>query len=60
MTVHVQYHQEQDSWWAESPELAGWTAAAPTLIELRALVREAIAMLAPQKSVVVEQGLPGA
>jgi predicted RNase H-like HicB family nuclease len=58
MTVHVQYHEDRDSWWAESPELDGWTAAAATLSELRALVREAVALLAPKQSVVVEQGLP--
>jgi len=58
VTVHVRYHQEQDSWWAESPELDGWTAAAATLSELRALVREAVAMLAPKHGNMVEQGLP--
>lgn len=40
--VTVTYHQEQGSWWASSQDVDGFTAAADTVAELRALVREAM------------------
>ncbi|NTW41770.1 MAG: type II toxin-antitoxin system HicB family antitoxin [Cellulomonadaceae bacterium] len=38
----VIYHHEQGSWWAESPDVDGFTAVAGTFGELRALVREGL------------------
>ena len=58
MTVRVRYHREDASWWAESADLAGWTAAASTLSELRSLVREAVEMFAPGETALIEEGLP--
>ncbi len=40
--IPVIYHQEPDGWWADSPLLPGWTAAAETLDELRPLVEEGV------------------
>jgi predicted RNase H-like HicB family nuclease len=40
MTVRVLYHHEKEGWWAESPDLAGWTAAGATFEEVRELVEE--------------------
>ena len=31
VNVLVIYHREADGWWAESPDVEGWTAADPTL-----------------------------
>lgn len=42
MTVRVLYHQESDGWWAESPDLEGWTVAAETFEEARALVEDGV------------------
>jgi predicted RNase H-like HicB family nuclease len=40
--VRVIYHHEEGGWWAESPDLKGWTAVADTWEELVKLVEEGI------------------
>jgi predicted RNase H-like HicB family nuclease len=42
MTVRVLYHHEEEGWWAESPDVAGWTAAGATFEEVRELAEEGI------------------
>lgn len=42
VTVRVLYHREPDGWWAESPDIAGWTVAGETYEEVRALVNDGI------------------
>ncbi|MBX3194728.1 MAG: DUF1902 domain-containing protein [Microbacteriaceae bacterium] len=39
--IRVTYHREDGSWWADSDEIAGFTAAAGTLAKLRELTAEA-------------------
>lgn len=46
MQVEVIYHHEDGTWWAESPTLPGWSAAAPTFEDLRPLTREGVALAA--------------
>ena len=42
-TVYVIYHKERDgSWWADSPQIQGFTAVGETLGEVRALVFEGV------------------
>jgi predicted RNase H-like HicB family nuclease len=41
-SIHVIYHHEEGSWWAESPDLKGWTAIADTYEEIVKLVEEGI------------------
>lgn len=41
-TIHVVYHHEEGSWWAESDDMPGWTAIGGSLREIRRLVREGI------------------
>ncbi len=36
-TVRVIYHHETDGWWAESPDVEGWSAAGATFPEVRQL-----------------------
>jgi len=36
----IRYHQEAEGWWADSPDLPGWTAVGGTFEELRALAVE--------------------
>lgn len=43
MTVRVLYHHEPDGFWAESPDIAGWTVAGETFEEVRALVEDGVA-----------------
>ena len=33
-TVRVIYHRESGGWWAESPEVEGWSAAGATYAEV--------------------------
>lgn len=33
--ITIQYHHEREGWWAESPDLAGFSAAAGNFNELR-------------------------
>ena len=42
MSIEVVYHlEEEGSWWAESPNLEGFTAAAEIFEDLRKIVQEA-------------------
>jgi predicted RNase H-like HicB family nuclease len=40
--IRVNYHYEEGSWWAESPDIKGWLAVADTWEELVKLVEEGI------------------
>jgi predicted RNase H-like HicB family nuclease len=40
--VCVIYHHEQDGWWAESPDVEGWSAAGESFPGVRALAEEGI------------------
>ena len=42
MTVRVLYHREPDGWWAESPEIEGWTVAGDSYEEVRQLVDDGV------------------
>jgi predicted RNase H-like HicB family nuclease len=41
-TVRVIYHHEADRWWAESPDVEGWSAAGDTYAEVVKLAEEGI------------------
>jgi predicted RNase H-like HicB family nuclease len=41
-TVRVIYHHEADGWWAESPDVGGWSAAGDTYAEVVKLAKEGI------------------
>lgn len=40
--TRVTYHHEDDAWWAESPDVPGFSAAADSLPDLRQVVREGL------------------
>jgi predicted RNase H-like HicB family nuclease len=40
--IRVNFSHEEDSWWADSPDLKGWLAVADTWEELMKLVEEGI------------------
>jgi predicted RNase H-like HicB family nuclease len=42
VTVRVLYHQESEGWWAESPDIEGWTVAGDTYDEVRQLVTDGV------------------
>lgn len=41
-TVRVIYHHEADGWWAESPDVEGWSAAGETYAEVVKLAEDGI------------------
>ncbi len=40
--IRVIYHREPEGWWAESPDVAGWTAVADSYSEIVKLAEEGI------------------
>jgi predicted RNase H-like HicB family nuclease len=41
-SVRVLYHHEADGWWAESPDVRGWSAAGDSYGEVVRLAQESI------------------
>jgi len=41
-SITVTYHREDGSWWAESPEIEGFTAAGDSFTEVRELVTSGV------------------
>jgi len=41
-TINLVIHHAQGTWWAESPDLEGFTVVAASLAELRVTAREAV------------------
>jgi predicted RNase H-like HicB family nuclease len=60
MTVRVLYHREDNSWWAESPDVKGWTAAGDSYDEVRKLAEEGIPFALDRKDVELEHYVPEA
>jgi hypothetical protein len=40
--VRVIYHHEADGWWAESPDIEGWSAAGDTYAKVVKLAEEGL------------------
>ena len=57
-TVNLRYHQEDDGWWVESPDLV-LTAGDPNLGEARQLAKGAVRFALGEAVAVIEWGLPG-
>jgi predicted RNase H-like HicB family nuclease len=57
-TVRVRYHLDEGAWWADAPELPGWSAAGDTFSEVRAMARQGAEVFAGLGTVVVEEGVP--
>jgi predicted RNase H-like HicB family nuclease len=57
-TVHVRYHNEPEGWWAESEDLAGWSAAGDSFDDIRAMAKDGIREFAGADAVIIEEGIP--
>jgi len=57
-TVRVIYHQEPDGWWAESPDIVGWSAAGESYGEVRARVEESVGIALGPDEVSIEHFVP--
>jgi predicted RNase H-like HicB family nuclease len=58
MTVRVLYHEEPDGWWAESPDVAGWTAVGATFDEVHQLAEDGIRFALEDDAVEIEHFVP--
>lgn len=56
--VRVRYHQEPEGWWAESNEVAGWTAVGSTFDEVQELAIEGLAEVLGEEVYVEDEGAP--
>lgn len=57
-TVRVIYHHEGDGWWAESPDVEGWSAAGDTYAEVAKLAEEGIPFALDRDDAVLEHFVP--
>jgi predicted RNase H-like HicB family nuclease len=59
--TNVVMHDEDGSWWADSPDMEGFTVVAPTLVALQEAARGALAFhLDTDQSVLVAESMAGA
>ena len=42
MVVRILYHREPQGWWAESPEVNGWSVAGQTYDEVRRIADDGL------------------
>lgn len=57
-TVRVIYHSEAEGWWAESPDIEGWSVAGDSYGEVRALVDAGVEFAVDRADVTVEHFVP--
>jgi predicted RNase H-like HicB family nuclease len=57
-TVRVIYHCEDDGWWAESPDIAGWYAAGDSYEEVFELAVEGVPFALGRDGDVIEHFVP--
>ena len=57
-TMRVIYHRESEGWWAESPDVKGWSAAGDTYAEVAKLAEEGIPFALDRDDVVLEHFVP--
>jgi predicted RNase H-like HicB family nuclease len=57
-TVRVIYHREGEGWWAESPDVEGWSAAGATYAEVAKLAEEGIPFALEREDAVLEHFVP--
>jgi predicted RNase H-like HicB family nuclease len=57
-SVTIQYHQENDGWWAESDSIPGWTAAGATFAEARTQALSAVREFLGGSQNIREDGVP--
>jgi predicted RNase H-like HicB family nuclease len=54
----VIYHHEVEGWWAESPDIDGWSAAGDSYERTRALAEEGVRFALDRDQVTVEHYVP--
>jgi len=57
-SVRVIYHSEAEDWWAESPDIEGWSVAGDSYGEVRARVDAGVEFAVDRTDVAVEHFVP--
>lgn len=53
--IRIRYHHEPEGWWADSPDMPGFSVAGETLDEVKKMAREGVAFATNAEVVVVEE-----
>jgi predicted RNase H-like HicB family nuclease len=56
--IRVIYHREPEGWWAESPDIDGWSAAGDSYDETRQLAEDGVRFALERDDVQVEHYVP--
>jgi predicted RNase H-like HicB family nuclease len=57
--IRVIYHDETPhGWWAESPDLEGWSAAGDSYEEVRRLAEEGVRFMLERDDIAIEHRVP--
>lgn len=56
--IRVIHHHEPEGWWAESPDIEGWTAAGGSYAAVRRLAEEGARFVLEREDVAVEHYVP--
>jgi predicted RNase H-like HicB family nuclease len=56
--IRVIYHREPEGWWAESPDVKGWTAVGGSYAEVLKLAQEGIPFALERDEVDLEHFVP--
>jgi predicted RNase H-like HicB family nuclease len=57
-SIRVIHHHEPDGWWAESPDVVGWSAAGESYEEVHQLAEEGVRFALEREDVEVEHVVP--
>lgn len=55
--IRIRYHYEVEGWWADSPELPGFSAAGDTFMEVREMATQGVEFACDEPVLIVEEGL---
>jgi predicted RNase H-like HicB family nuclease len=56
--VRIRYHHEPEGWWADSPDLPGFSAAGETFDEVREMALEGVSFATDAEPEIVEINAP--
>jgi len=56
--IRIIYHHDPEAWWAESPDVKGWTAVADSYGEILKLAEEGIPFALERDDVELEHFVP--
>lgn len=56
--IRILHHPDADGWWAESPDVEGWSAAAATYTEVVKLANDGIPLASGHQEATLEHYVP--